>query len=189
MALDDEKFGIDSYQDENGCEGETQGGSDDPFEVVGDFTIREIWCDSRRRRQSRDLLELFPEGRANVYHGWADFYSFFFFFFSSSTLSWRRPSFLFWPACSLGLFSLTFFPPPTPLFYFTHTLEDNIWSAPIMYDLCSCLPLLLAISVWIFTPPPEKKKRRKVGEREDDWKNKARGRSGEGGFFFWEGWG
>lgn len=72
MALDDEKFGIDSYQDENGCEGETQGGSDDPFEVVGDFTICEIWCDSRRRRKSRDLLELFPEGRANVYHGWAD---------------------------------------------------------------------------------------------------------------------
>lgn len=42
MAFDDEEFGIDSYQDENGCEGEAQGGSDDPFEVVGDFTICEI---------------------------------------------------------------------------------------------------------------------------------------------------
>lgn len=42
MAFDDEEFGIDSYQDENGCEGEAQGGSDDPFVVVGDFTICEI---------------------------------------------------------------------------------------------------------------------------------------------------
>lgn len=42
VALDDEKFGIDSYQDENGGEGEAQGGSDDPFEVVGHITICEI---------------------------------------------------------------------------------------------------------------------------------------------------
>lgn len=42
MGLDDEKFGIDSYQNENGCEGEAQAGSDDPFEVVGDVTVCEI---------------------------------------------------------------------------------------------------------------------------------------------------